>query len=79
MGGALSDKPVDAVVFQKIKSLIEVNNDKCEEFEMEILDEVALDKELEGPGKTLDRKTCKKIYEFIDDEYLKQLDVVFPK
>ena len=42
-------KPVDAVVFQKIKSMREGNNDESNNFEMDILDEVALDKSLSVP------------------------------
>ena len=44
-------KPVDAVVFQKIKSLREGNNDESDKFEMEIIDEGALDNALEGREK----------------------------
>ena len=47
-------KPVYDVVFQKIKSMREGNNDKIDNFEMEILDEVTLDKALTVPEKTLD-------------------------
>ena len=46
-------KPVDSVEFQKRKSLRKVNNDKSDNFEMEIIDEGALDKALEGPEKHL--------------------------
>ena len=44
-------KPVDAVEFQKRKSLKEGNNDKGEKFEMEIIDKGALNEALEGPEK----------------------------
>ena len=44
-------KPVDAVVFQKLKSLREFNNDESGKFEIDILDEGALDKALEDPEK----------------------------
>ena len=44
-------KPVDTVVFQKRKAPREGKNDKIDNFEMEILDECALDKALEGPEK----------------------------
>ena len=40
-------KPVDAVEFQKIKSVREGKNDESDNFEMKILNEVALDKALE--------------------------------
>ena len=46
---------------------------------MRILDEVALDKELEGPGKIRRGKTWKTIYEVVDDKYFKKSDVQFPK
>ena len=39
---------------------------------MEIVDEGALDKALEGPGRTLDEKIWNKIYKIIDDKYSKQ-------
>ena len=39
---------VDAVAFQKRKSMREGNNDKINNFEMEILDDSELDKALEG-------------------------------
>ena len=42
-------KPVDAVSFHKIKALGEGNNEKSDNFEIEILGEGALDKALEGP------------------------------
>ena len=38
-----------------------------------------LDKAPEGPGNFRQKNPWKKIYEVIDDEYLKQSDVVFPK
>ena len=47
-------KLVDYVAFQKIESMREGNNDESNNFEMEILDEGALDKVLTFPGKTLD-------------------------
>ena len=43
-------KPVDDVEFQKRNAWREVKNYKRDNFEMEILDEGALDKALEGPG-----------------------------
>ena len=48
-------KPVYSMAFQNIKAPREGNNDESDNFEMDILDEDALDKVLEGPGKTLDR------------------------
>ena len=42
-------KPVYAVAFQKRKSLREGNNDKSDNFEIDIHEEGALDKALEGP------------------------------
>ena len=44
-------KPFDAVSFNIRKALREGNNGKSDNFEMEILDESALDKVLEGPEK----------------------------
>ena len=44
-------KLVDAVVFQGKKALREGKNDKSDNFEMDILNENALDKALEGPEK----------------------------
>ena len=44
-----------------------------------LLDQTALDKELEGPGKIRGRKTWKTIYEVVDDKYFKKSDVEFPK
>ena len=38
-----------------------------------------LDKALEGPENFRQNPPWEKIYEVIDDEYLKQSDVVFPK
>ena len=72
-------KPADCMEFQKRKALMEGNNDENDNFEMDILDEGTLDKALEGPGKLYTGKLWKKIYEVIDDEYFKQLDIEFPK
>ena len=44
-------KPVDDVEFNKINALREGNNDESDNFKIQILDEGALDKTLEGPGK----------------------------
>ena len=71
-------KLVYAVAFKKIKPLRECKNCKSDHLEMEIIGECALDKSMEGPGKT-SKKTWKTIYEVIYYEYFKQLDVVFPK
>ena len=49
-------KPVDAVAFQKINSLREVNNDKKYNIGMDIIDEGALDKSMEGREKLWTRK-----------------------
>ena len=68
-------KPVGVVAFQKIKAMREGKNDESKNFEMGIIDEGALYKAFKVPGNTLDRKTWKKNYEVIDDEYVKQLDV----
>ena len=46
---------------------------------MEILDEGALDRVLEGPEIFRRGETWKTIYEFIDDNYFKQSYVGFPK
>ena len=46
-------KPVDAVEFQKRKSAREVNNEEIENFEIESIDECALDKALEVLGNVL--------------------------
>ena len=46
---------------------------------MKILGIGALDKALEGPGKLYTEKLWKKIYEVIDDEYFKQLDIEIPE
>ena len=54
-------KPVDAVAFQKRNSLREDRNDKSDNFEMEIHDEGALDKALEGTEK-YPTKTRRKTY-----------------
>ena len=43
--------PVDAMAFQKRKSLMEGNNNKRDNFEMKILEEGGLDKALYGPEK----------------------------
>ena len=73
-------KPVDDVEFHKIKSPREGNNYKSNKFRMDIIDEGALDKALEGPGKTLYRiKTWKIIHEVINEKYFKKSDVEFPK
>ena len=50
--GNLEMKPVDTVVFQKRKIMIEGKNDEKDNFEMEILDEDVLDKALTVPKKT---------------------------
>ena len=42
-------KPVYVVEFQKIKPIREDSNDEIDNFEVEILDEGALDKSLEVP------------------------------
>ena len=42
-------KPVDSLVFQKIKAIIEGDNDKNKDFKMGIIVEVALDKFLMVP------------------------------
>ena len=69
-------KLVDAVAFQKRKSTKEGNNDESNNFEIEILDEVVLDKALTITEKTLDReKPWRSIYDITDDEYFKQSDV----
>ena len=47
---------VDAVAFQKIKSMREGNNEKINNFEMEILDEGVLDK-----SPTVTKKTVYRI------------------
>ena len=44
-------KPLDDVAFQKIKSMWKCNNDDSDNFEMDILDEGALDKALKVPRK----------------------------
>ena len=44
-------KPVDDVEFNKINALREGNNDESDNFKIQILDEGALDKTLEGPRK----------------------------
>ena len=44
-------KPVDVVLFKKIKALRKCNNWEIYSFAIEILDEGALDKALEGPKK----------------------------
>ena len=72
-------KPFDAVSFNIRKALREVNNVKSDNFEMEILDESALDKVLEGPEKIQTGKIWKTSYEFIDDKYFKQSYYEFPK
>ena len=64
-------KQVDAVAFHKIKSMREGKNDESDNFEMEILDEGAIDKSLIFPEQTLYWKTWKTIYEIINDEYFK--------
>ena len=47
---------------------------------MDILDENARDKALEGPGKTLySVKTWNTIYEAIDDKYIKKENVECPE
>ena len=62
-------KPVDDVVFQKIKLMGEGNNDENNNFDIDILDEGALDKTLTVTDKTLDEENpWKTIYEVIDDE-----------
>ena len=45
-------KLVYAVAFKKIKPLRECKNCKSDHLEMEIIGECALDKSMEGPGKT---------------------------
>ena len=42
-------KPVDDVEFKKIKALREGKNDEIDNFKINILDEYAVDKPLEGP------------------------------
>ena len=44
-------KPVDDMVFQKRKQTRKGKNDKRENFEMDIIDEGALDKALTSTGK----------------------------
>ena len=62
-------KPVDDVEFDERKLLREGNNEKMDNFEIEILDEGALDKALEGPEKKLDgEKPWKTIYEVINNK-----------
>ena len=64
-------KPVDDVAFQKRKALREGNNEKSKNFEIDILDEGALDKVMEGPEKHQTGKNWRKIYEVIGDKYFK--------
>ena len=47
-------KPVDDMAFNKRKATREGNNDKSDNFEMEILDEGALNKVLIFPDNNLD-------------------------
>ena len=62
-------KPVDAVAFKKIKATREGNNNERDNFEIEIIDEGALDKALAVPEQTLDRTLLwKTIYDVINDE-----------
>ena len=49
-------KPVEGVESKKINSLREGNRNKSENFEMEIIDEGAVYKTLEGSEKPLDWK-----------------------
>ena len=70
-------KKVDDVAFQKIKSTREGNNNKSSFFEMDILDEGALDKALTVPEKLYTKNPWKKIYQVIGNEYFKQSDVEF--
>ena len=71
---------VDAVAFQKRKSMREGNNDKINNFEMEILDEGVLDKSPTVTKKTVYRiENWEKIYEVINDGYFKQWDIYFSK
>ena len=72
-------KSVDAMEFQTIKALREVNNEESGNFQMQILDESALDKALDGPEYFRRGGNWKTIYEVIDDKYFKQSDVEFPK
>ena len=72
-------KIVYYVVFQKVKLIREGNNDKNDNFEMDISDEGTLDKVLEVTETNLYiGKPWNKIYEIIDDGYFKQTDVYFP-
>ena len=54
----------------------EVNNDKSDNFEMEILGGGVLDQALTGTEKNI-QKTSKTIYDVVDNEYFKQSDVEF--
>ena len=46
---------------------------------MQILNEGALDKAMDGPENFRQEKIWKKIYEVIDEKYFKQSDIEFPK
>ena len=72
-------KPVDYAEHQKVKATREVKNYESDNFEMEIIDEGALDKVLTVPEKTLDKQNWIPIYEVIDFGYFKQCDVEYPK
>ena len=71
-------KPVDYTEFQKIKEMRGGNNDKIDNFKIDILEECALDIALTAPEKFRQKK-LEKNYEVIDDGYFKQSDVDFPK
>ena len=67
-------KPVDDMEFQKIRSMMEGNDYKRDNFEMEIIDEGAIDKALIVPENIYTKIIWKTIYEVIDDEHFKQSD-----
>ena len=63
-------KPVDAESFQRIKHIKQGGDNKNYDFDMDILEEGALEKALNVKKKTPDEKNpWKTINEVIDDDY----------
>ena len=65
------------MVLQREKATREGKNDKNDNFEMDIIQEGALDKSITVPEKHLTKKYWKKIHEVNNDEYFKISDVEY--
>ena len=72
-------KPVYSESFQIIKDIKEGGKEKNDDFDMDILEEGAIEKALNIEKKTLDKKTWKNINEEIDEKYFDESKLKFPK